>query len=136
MIINYNGQNYNCSDDYSFKDFTSTVYFRENLSNIVIYASCFICEKPDHPLFQGTLTNVTFIKCNLDNVLIPQGAILIDCTQRRFLVQNDLRDWEVDGDNVPIKVINEKFWIQQGFSVNPADIPNKPLNKLDEIVRA
>lgn len=51
------------------------------------------------------------------------SVTILKCSQRRFKIQNDLRDWEVDNKNKPVKVINEKFWVMQEVSVDPKDIP-------------
>ena len=79
------------------------------------------------------MTGVTFIRSNLDNVFVPAGNTLVDSTQRKFQIQNDLRDWELDATNKPIKVLNEEYWIKEGYSVDPLDIPSKKLNDIKEI---
>lgn len=73
MIIVYEGVEYNCDDNLSFRDFTGWD-FRDrpeyDFNNKTIYASCFSQEFPDTPIFGDSLENTTFIKCNLDNVLV------------------------------------------------------------------
>lgn len=51
----------------------------------------------------------------------------IQCSQKRFQVQNDLRDWEIDDGGDPVKVINEKLWVSKGISVDPKHIPKQEL---------
>ena len=134
MIIIYEGNSYDCSDEFSFRDLTG----RSNIilpNDIIIYASCFSQEVPGSKIFPNDMSGVRFIKCNLDNVFIPVGNAAIDCTQRKFKVQNDLRDWELDQSDVPTRVINEDLWIKNGFSVDPIDIPAEELTSIDQIVR-
>lgn len=73
MIINFEGKDYDCDDELSFKDFTGWD-FRDrpeyDFNNKVIYASCFSNETPNTPIFGDSLSNTTFIKCNLDNVFL------------------------------------------------------------------
>lgn len=129
VIIEYN-------DEFSHKDFTGWSWQDRHLPNdIVIYNSCFSNETPDAEVFKSDMTGVTFICCNLDNCLIPQGNIVIDGSRRRFKVQNDLRDWEIDSQNKPVEVINKKYWGMLGFSVDKADIPPQKLNSINEIKR-
>lgn len=47
----------------------------------------------------------------------------IQCSEKVFQVQNDLRDWELDAQLKPAVVINEKYWISKGISVDPKKIP-------------
>jgi len=73
MIINFEGVDYDCDDELSFKDFTGWD-FRDrpeyDFNNKVIYGSCFAQEELDRDIFGGPLDGTVFIKCNLDNVLI------------------------------------------------------------------
>ena len=136
-MIKYNEINYDASEKYSFKDFTGQdLSLKIDMDGVIIYASCFSHEIPDSSVFPANLTGATFIKCNLSNCKIPDGNTVIDCNQTKFKNQNDLRDWELDGGNQPLKVLNEKYWVQQGFSVNPIDIPAQKLNNLTEIKKA
>lgn len=103
MIRNYNDQDYNFDDELSFKDFTLRQMQGYNLSGKVIYGSCFSQEIPDSQVFNPETTGATFIRCNLDNVLVPEGNTVIDCSQRRFQVQEDGLDWLVDENNQPVE---------------------------------
>lgn len=51
----------------------------------------------------------------------------ISCSKKRFKVQNDLRDWEINDGGDPVKVINEKYWNMKGISINPRHIPEQPI---------
>lgn len=98
----YEGQEYTISEKYSYKtmqgyDLTSAT----DMDNIVIYSSSFYREVPNSVVFPSGLTNTTFIKCNLDNCVIPAGATLIDCSTRKFQAQEDGYDWLLDESNQP-----------------------------------
>jgi hypothetical protein len=54
--------------------------------------------------------------------------ILYDPWGNPYCVQNDLRDWYVDKDLKPVKVINEEYWTARGISTSPADILATKLN--------
>lgn len=120
----YNNFEYNINDVYSFKDFTGrAAHVLEDISGIV-YASCFSNETPDAHIFPDNISGVIFIKCNLDNVFIPVGNTVIDCSQRRFKVQNDGNDWLIDGASKPTLPINHKIFTKFGLPMpKPMDIP-------------
>lgn len=115
--------------DFSRGDFTG-----RNLSDIpaaefngqTIVGSCFSQETPDSEVFPAGMKGVTFISCNLCNVVIPDGNVVGEsCQTTRFVVQNDLRDWMLDDADEPVAVLNEQYWVQHGKSVDPEDIPDE-----------
>lgn len=112
-------------DKLSGKDFTGKSLKDEHiLPGTNIYASVFYQEnKPDEHIFPEDMAGVSFYNCNLDNVYVPLGNTIIGGTHKNMMVQNDLRDWEIDETAKPIKVSNEKYWIAEGCSVDPKDIP-------------
>ncbi len=113
-------------DKLSFKDFTTgTLRDRtaEELNGKTIYASCFSKETPDTPIFPDGVKNVTMVSCNLDNCAIPNGVTVIGGANRRFSIQNDRNDWEVDKDNKPIKPLDTEQYIKLGVSIDPKDLP-------------
>lgn len=121
-------------DRWSRKDYTTLTLLNESiLAGTTIYGSCFSKEEPDTQVFPSTMTGVTFINCNLDNVLMPEGNLIKGGLKRKFKVQNDLRDWEIDGSNKPIKLVNEEHWQNQGYSIDPKDIPAEKLREISEI---
>src|SRR3990167_1381756 len=135
MIFTYNKTEYNLNDDYSFKDFTG----RSNLEvSGIIYGSCFSQEIPDNHIFPDNMTGVTFIKCNLDNVFIPNGNTVIDCSQRRYQVQNDLNDWILNSDNTPKEPIDAKIFTKLNLPIPlPKDIPTKKVaERIDLFAKA
>ena len=126
MLRVYNGKEYDCSDEFSFKDFTgrSDVHFEGMKGGIVVYGSCFSQEIPDRHIFPDTMSGVIFIKCNLDNVFIPVGNAIIDCSQKKFKKQNDKNDWLVDINNAPIKPFTFKLFEKLKLPMpDPKDIP-------------
>lgn len=128
--IRHKGVTYEIDDSLSNKDFTGWDFTkRSDLSGKVIYNSCFSNETPDKKIFQDALVNVTFVACNLDNVFIPGGNLVVDGTFRRFKVQNDLEDWVLDGQGKALEPINKKLYGILGISADPKDIPTQKLDK-------
>ena len=124
MLKIYEGIEYNCNDDFSFKDFTGRGKPHFPIVTGVIYGSCFSQETPDTSIFPTDMQGVTFIKCNFDNVYIPPNNTVIDCWQRRFKVQNDRNDWLVDNNNFPIKPSQFKIFDKLALPMpDPKDIP-------------
>lgn len=113
-----------CDDRWSQKDFAGR-FLRDQrgMRDIAIYAANFSQEEPDTVVFPDDAVNIRFVNCNLDNCKLPRGSSVVGGTARRFFVQNDLRDWEIDQQGQPVRVLNEKSWALQGYSVDPRDIP-------------
>jgi hypothetical protein len=123
---------------YSFKDFTHHKFVKvdpKEFNDTVIVGSCFYQEgDPDQKVFPDGMKGVTFKRCNLDNVLIPEGnTVDKDCTTKRIKVQNDLRDWILDKDNKPVEVMGKEIWESKGLSIDPAEIPATKLNDIKDI---
>lgn len=123
MRIRYEGVEYDASDRWSFGDFTGHDLRGANLNGQIIYGSCFSREIPDSQVFPANVTGLVLVNCNLDNVALPAGASAIGGTRKRFRVQNDLRDWEINGSNQPTRLMDEGFWQRRGISIDPRDIP-------------
>lgn len=82
---------------YSNKNFAGQdLSSQTDMDGLTIENSCFSHEKPHARVFPETMTGVTFIDCNLDNVFIPEGNFTVRCTRRFFEVQDDGRDWLLD----------------------------------------
>lgn len=97
---------YDYDAELSLRDFTGWDFNAHegfDFNNKVIYASCFSHEKPDHGSFPESMQGATFIKCNLDNVFVPEGNTIIDCSQRRFACQPDGTDWLIDDQGNPLE---------------------------------
>lgn len=133
MKINYDGIDIEMSDEFSSQDFTGQLITKELSGNI--YGSCFSQELPETEVFPADMTGVTFYNCNLDNCVIPPGNNVVGGSVRRFKVQNDLRDWVIDGTNKPIEVVGKKHWEKLGYSVDPLDIPLQKIDAIDKIVK-
>lgn len=115
---------------YSFKDFTGQILKdRTDMSNQTIQGSCFSQETPDTHVFPEDMTGTTFIDCNLDNVYIPVGNTVQGGTQKRFIVQNDLRDWILDENDNPIEPVSKEYWQENGYPVTPDCIPTDFLRR-------
>lgn len=103
---------------------------RKDMSGLFIEGLCLSQESPNSKVLPANLIGTTFSYCNLDNVLIPAGNIVQNCSTRLFKVQNDGEDWIVDsGVHKPLVPVNSNVFIQLGLSIDPADIPAQPLDK-------
>jgi hypothetical protein len=88
------------NETYSEQDMTGwDLSGRTDMSGITIHGLCLSHEKPEANVLPADLTGTTFIACNLDNVYVPLGNTLIDCSNRMFKANpDDAHDWEVDVD--------------------------------------
>ncbi len=125
----YKPSDFDYNTDYSFKDFTGRTLKDKNLNGMIIYGSSFSQETPDSHIFPDSMTGVTFIRSNLDNVYIPTGNTVIDSSQRIFKIQNDGEDWILNVDGTPKEPINKEDYIEKGLSVDPKDLPKTPLTE-------
>jgi hypothetical protein len=115
------------NETYSNKDMTGwDLSDRTDMSGIYIEGLCLSQETPDAQVLPKDLTGTTFVACNLSNVVVPDGNILIDCHTTRFEAQNDLMDWKIDEENNPIEPVDIKTFERLGISTDPADIPEVP----------
>lgn len=121
--IVYKGITYDVDDTHSSMDRTG-LDLRGNgvKDNMAIVGACFSQENPDTHVFRESLTGVTFINCNLDNVYIPSGNTVIDCSQRRFKCQVDGYDWIVDENNNPVTPLALEYHISNGLNTDPSKI--------------
>lgn len=85
----------------SFTDYTGR-YLGDETAQGTIEGSCFSQETPDSVVFPADMQGVTFIRCNLDNVFMPEGNTVIGGSQRRFMALDDGNDWFVDENNNPL----------------------------------
>lgn len=120
---------------YSFGDFTGQTLTHLPASDFRgdIIGSCFSQEALDTIVFPAGIT-ATFLRCNLDNCVIPVGASVgstqgINSTTKRIAIQNDKESWFVDGDNNPIEPMNKAEFIKYRISVDPADIPGSLIDE-------
>ena len=132
-------QDYN--EKYSFRDFTHQKFTdidASEFNNTTIDSSCFYQESlyssdalsvtPPSPMvdvFPSGMTGVVFKECNLDNVNVPAGNIIIDGTHKKIRVCNDAEDWILDVDNKPLEPMDKEQRIEAGVWYLPKDIPDK-----------
>lgn len=130
--LTYNGIVYNVSSLYSDKDMTGKdLSSRLDMNGIVIHGLCLSNEIPNAQVLPSNLKNTTFISCNLDNVFIPAGNILLNCSNRLFKVDNDGQDWLLSADaKTPLTPLNLKDAQQKGLNTNPALIPKAQAAKV------
>jgi hypothetical protein len=129
--IEIDGVIYNHDTDYSYKDFSYRDFIDDikvDLSGKVIAGSVFYREQPGSIIFPETMTGVTFVKCNLDNIVIPPGNVLIECENKTWSAQKDGEDWIVDKGS-PVEPVTKDKFIELGISVDPADIPKEKLKE-------
>lgn len=131
---------------YSYRDFTGQSLAdvpAEELNGTEIVGSCFYQEnESDARIFPSSMKGVTFRRCNLDNVYIPNplvgpnaNVVVTEgpdacCTKRIkcFPPPNHEKfkgavDWEVDKNGKPLKPMHPKAFEAEGLSTAPADIP-------------
>lgn len=140
MKITYNKTIYDCSDEHSFKPYAGREFASQDLDGLAIYQTNFSQEEPDKEIFNNKMTGVTFIKCNLSNVFIPEGNTVVDCIQTRFKAQNDLNDWEIDDSDKPLRTLNHNIFLKKGLDApDPKDIPvtkvSEPIDLIKEAER-
>lgn len=119
------------SSEYSHRDFTGrTLIEADDLGGQEIVGSCFSQEIPDTVIFPKGMKGVVFKNCNLDNVVIPDGNKFIDCSTIRFEVQNDLNDWEIDRNDIPVCVLDYLYFYKNDLPhPDPASIPDEPVEE-------
>lgn len=106
MKETHKGIEYTVSETYSNKDMTGwDLSKKKDMDDVVIHGLCLSHEILSECLPKN-LKGTTFIACNLDNVVIPDGATVIDCSQRRFAKQEDGLDWNLDEDGNPTSIVN------------------------------
>lgn len=106
-------------------------------SGTTVYAMRFDAEQPNTEVFHPDMTGVTFLWCHLNNVALPAGNTIIGpFVPYEYETLNDLRDWKLDAQGQPEKLIDEEYWIKEGYSTDPKDIPIKKIDSTDKIPKA
>lgn len=124
------GVSYSCDPIWYSKDFTGQDLTKKVIANgTVIFGSCFSRESPGGIAFPPGMTGVTLVRCNLDNVFIPPGNTVVDCSQKTFIAQNDLCDWIVDGSNKPVEPVEKELYIKLSISTDPLQIPAQKMKQ-------
>lgn len=92
-------------NDYTNADMTGwDLSDHTDMNGLIIEGLCLSQCAPRNVL-PASLTGVTFIDCNLDNVRIPSGNTRIRGSNRFYQVQDDGQDWEIDVNGNPIKIL-------------------------------
>ena len=99
------------------------------MNGLTIHGLCLSNETPNAQMLPANLTGVTFIACNLDNIFIPPGNTLVNCSNRLFKVQNDGDDWLVDAQHNPIQPLHPQQYLDLGLSILPSALPAKPIGQ-------
>lgn len=103
---------------------------RTDMDGLVIEGLCLSQAFPNSHVLPESLTGVTFSYCNLDNVFMPPGNTVENCSTRCWQAQNDGEDWLLDPDTLePIAPLNGDGFERFGLSQNPKDLPKEPLDK-------
>lgn len=138
--VTYESQKITYDDQYSLKGWSGHNFDDKDLNGKVIYASSFYSEEPGTKIFKDDLV-ATFVKCNLQNIVIPVGVTLIDCQTDWFKSQNDLEDWKIDKDTKePVEPLQKEKYVELGISTDPKDIPkvkeDQPITEKKRIEKA
>ena len=120
------------NEKYSHKDFTHKILTDtkpEEWNDTEVVNSCFYNEKPLTKVFPDGLKGVTFIRCNLDNVVVPETCTIEGGTNKLIQVQNDLEDWILDKDLNPVEPVAKARFVKLGLSVDPTNLCAEKLAK-------
>ena len=128
LAFSVNAQEYDT--EWSCKSFTGKSWKHlpaEAFNGKLIYGTSFYQpNRPKSDIFPDGMVGVTFIKCNLTNVLVPSGNTVEGGTNQQIQAQNDWEDWILDSITLePIEPINKKQRIAAGQSIDPEDIPSQ-----------
>jgi hypothetical protein len=113
------------NEKYSHKDFTHKILTDtkpEEWNDTEVVNSCFYNEQPLTKVFPDDIKGVTFIRCNLDNIVIPETCTIEGGTNKLIQVQKDGEDWILDKDLHPVEPLNKARYVKLGLSVDPAAI--------------
>jgi len=120
---------------YSHKDFTDKSLLGLPASDFdgEIVGSCFFqqCKEGDSvwkKIFPDGI-KTAFIRCNLDNVIVPAGCTIKSGCHRAILMQNDRQDWILDAVLKPFEPIDKKMRLRAGISIDPKDIPSTKITQ-------
>ena len=107
--------------DYTHQEFTKTDAKDWNDSEVV--GTCFHQTVPKTSIFPAGITGVKFVKCNLDNVVIPKDCTVEGGCHRWIAAQKDGSDWLLDDNLLPVEPLNKAEYVKLGLSVDPAALP-------------
>ena len=113
------------NEKYSYKDFTGKILTEtdpKEWNDSEVIGSCFANEKPKTEVFPKGITGVKFIKCNLDNCLVPKECEIVGGTHKWIAAQNDLEDWLLDENLNPVEPLNKARFTKLSLSTSPLSI--------------
>lgn len=106
-VVDVNSEKLSYDDLLSAQDFTGRkLTDHSDLDGKIIRGSNFSQSEPETIVFPARMKGVTFIDCNLDNVLIPAGNTIIGGSRRRLKIQSDGEDWLLDDNGDALSKVN------------------------------
>lgn len=111
---------------YSYGSFENKNFINsepDEFNNSIIYGSNFSQKNHRTIVFPVNITGVYFLRCNMDNVYIPPGIEIFECSNKQIKLMNDLEYWEVDEYGNPLVPREKKLFEDLGISIKPRDIP-------------
>jgi hypothetical protein len=122
---------------YSYGNFTDKTFLDCNPEDFdgEIVGSCFYQQAKDGVVWQEIFPKgitCSFIRCNLDNVIVPDGCKIADGCHLAIQEQNDKQDWICDDKTLePVEPMDKELRLQAGYSIDPNNIPAEPINEQD-----
>lgn len=129
---------YDCDDELSFKVFTNFNFSdsHHDFSGKTICGSTFTQEIPNSEIFKKDTEKLRLVYCHIENVVLPAGTEVLNpdcdgipCWTRSYQVQNDLEDWYVDAQKLPVEPLQKEEFLRLGISIDPADIPQMKIEE-------
>lgn len=114
------------NEKHSYKDYTHKTFVDtkpEEWNDSEVIGSCFHNEKPKSEIFPEGIKGVKFIRCNLDNIVIPKDCTVEGGCNRLIQEQKDGEYWLLDEYLAPIEPLNKGAYVKLGLSISPTSIP-------------
>jgi hypothetical protein len=118
------------NEKYSFRSFKNQSLVEldpEELNDSEIVGTSFFQREPFTVVFPKNLKGIVFSGCNLDNCILPEGAIMRGGTNRQYAPQNDGEYWIIDETGNPVSPRDHEKFDRCGISKDPRNIPVEPL---------
>lgn len=117
------------NEKYSYKDFTNVSLLDHDPAGFggEIRGSCFYQEAAKDGevvkrVFPEGTGPLNLDRCNMDNVDVPLGSTVTNCSLRHMQIQLDGEDWILIGNKPTVPVDKARF-LAEGKSIDPEDIP-------------
>lgn len=114
------------NEKYSYKDFTHKSFTEtdpKEWNDTEVIGSCFYNEKPKSVIFPEGIRGVKFVRCNLDNIVIPKDCTVEGGCNRLIACQKDGEDWLLDEHLNPVEPLNKAAYVKLGLSTSPTALP-------------